>query len=158
MTAPEHPRKPTPKDPQHSAANEPAADEPLVPARDTPPEPTPPIVTPPTSIRPEPEPAAKPGQRSGQKVAALLGSLGALANKVRTEAPRKVREAREKRIAGRCVILTEVNGRQVAIGPYPNDGAARQDGSRVGGAPEVVELLSQTAFFGTHGDERSTLP
>lgn len=123
----------------------------------TPPEPAPPPISPATSPTPaRTGKAAESGQRAGQKVTALRAGAAALANKVRTEVPKKVREAREKRVAGRCVILTEVNGRQLAIGPYPNDQAAHQDTARVSGTPHVVELLPQTAYFGTQDGETIT--
>ena len=155
MTVPEDSRKPTPNDPHNPTDSDPFVVAPAEPV--TPPEPDPPPIspdTPPTPARTKL--AEEPGQRAGQKATALLAGAGALANKVRTAAPRKVREAREKLVAGRCVILTEVDNRQVAIGPYRNDAAARQDAARVSGAPHVAELLSQTAYFGTEGGESST--
>jgi hypothetical protein len=139
MTVPERSRKPTPNDPQNPTDSDPVVAGPAEPEPVTP-----------------PGPAEESGRRAGQKVTALLAGAGALAKMVRTEAPKKVREAREKRVAGRRVILTEVDGRRVAIGPYPNDAAARQDTARVSGAPHVVELLSQTAYFGTHDGESAT--
>jgi hypothetical protein len=157
MTVPEDPRKPTPNDPQNPTDSDPVVAGPAEPEPPTPPEQAPsPIspATPPTPARTEP--AEEPGRRTGQTVTALLAGVGTLANKVRTAAPKKVREAREKRVAGRRVILTEVDGRQVAIGPYSNDAAARQDTVRVSGAPHVVELLSQTAYFGTQDSESGT--
>ena len=81
------------------------------------------------------------------KAAALLAGAAAIANKVRQEAPRKVQEFREKRAAGRCVIVTEVDGRFLVIGPYKDDDAAQQDIFKVGGTAHVAELMSDTAFF-----------
>lgn len=81
---------------------------------------------------------------------AVLAGAAALANKIRTEAPKKVRAVQEKRAAGRCVILTEIGGRQVAIGPYSDDHAAQKDIARVTGAPQVAELLSRAAYFDSH--------
>ena len=83
------------------------------------------------------------------KAAALLAGVTALANKVREEAPKKVQEIREKRAAGRCVILTEVDGRATAIGPYPNTEAAQADVTNVGVNARVVELVPNSAFFDT---------
>jgi hypothetical protein len=105
-----------------------------------------------------PMPTEQPEQKEEQdedgggkmKAAALLAGAAALANKVRQEAPKKVQEIREKRVAGRCVILTEADGRSLAIGPYKNDEAAREDIFKVGGTPRVIELVSETAFFAPH--------
>ena len=92
------------------------------------------------------------------KVAALLAGAAALANKVRQKAPEKVQEIRQKRAAGRCVILTELDGRMAAIGPYSNDQAARQDIAKVTGAPRVIELVPQKAYFAAQGSEITALP
>ncbi len=81
------------------------------------------------------------------KAAAVVAGVAALANKVRQEAPKKVRQVRQKRAAGRCVILTEADGRYLVIGPYRSEDAARQDVFKVGGAPHVAELVSPAAFF-----------
>lgn len=81
------------------------------------------------------------------KAGALLAGAVAVANKVRQKAPAKVQEIREKRAAGRCVILTEFGGRSVAIGPYRDAEAARQATMKVAGAPRVVDLVSEKAFF-----------
>lgn len=97
---------------------------------------------------------------SGGKVtaAALIAGAAALANKLRKEAPKKAREVREKRAAGRCIILTEVSGRPVALGPYRDEQAARQDLTRVTGAPQVVELKSHAAYFGSPDSDRTNTP
>ena len=79
-------------------------------------------------------------------------------NKLRKEAPKKAREVREKRVAGRCILLTEMAGRPVAIGPYRDEQAARQDLTRVTGAPQVLELKSQAAYFGTPDSRPSVTP
>jgi hypothetical protein len=155
MTATEDPRKPTSHVPQSPPDAGPAAAAPPEPVTAAPPaapasEPAPPPTGPGT-----PAPgnraveAEEPARRAGQKVTALLTGAAALANKVRSEAPKKIREAREKHAAGHCVILTEVDGRAVAVGPYRNDQAAHEDAARVGGAPRVVELLTRTTYFGT---------
>jgi hypothetical protein len=65
---------------------------------------------------------------------------------------------REKRIAGRCILLTEAAGRPVAIGPYRDAQAARHDLTRVTGAPQVLELKSQAAYFGTPDSDPSVTP
>lgn len=104
---------------------------------------------------PIPQAGEEHARRAAQKVTALLTGAAALADKVRTEAPKKIREAREKRVAGQCVILTEVDGEAVAVGPYRNDHAARLDMARVSGSPRVAPLLSHTAYFDTQDDENS---
>jgi len=81
------------------------------------------------------------------KAAAVVAGAAAIANKVRKEAPKVVNQLRERRVAGRCVIVTEVDGRFLAIGPYKNEDAARGDVFKVGGTPHVAELVSDTAFF-----------
>ena len=106
-----------------------------------------------------------PPEESGQgvgpklKVAAVVAGAAALANKVRQEAPKKIREVREKRVAGRCVILTEVGGRPVVIGPYSDEQAARRDlAGGVAGAQQVVELQSRAAYFGSPDSSPRTRP
>jgi hypothetical protein len=81
------------------------------------------------------------------KAAAVVAGAAALANKVRQEAPKKIRQLREKRAAGRCVIVTEADGHYLAVGPYKDEDAARQALFKVGGTAHVAELLSTTAFF-----------
>ena len=151
-----------PTDPQEPSYDGPVAGEPLtvppVVSGDvaTPAEPVEPTGTA-SSTSPTPVSTEQAEQREGGKVkaAALLAGAAALANKVRQEAPKKVLEMREKRVAGRCVILTEADGRSLAIGPYKNDDAARQDIFKVGGAPRVIELVSDTAFFAPHESSRT---
>jgi hypothetical protein len=98
--------------------------------------------------------------RGGAKVkaAALVAGAAALVNKLRKEAPKKARQVREKRVAGRCVLLTEMAGRPVVIGPYRDEQAARRDLTRVTGAPQVLELKSQAAYFGTPDSDPSVTP
>ncbi len=112
---------------------------------ETPPE-TSPATPPETSPAPIPTEQledSEQGSGSTVKAAAVLAGTVALAKK----AAKKVQEIREKRAAGRRVILTEFGGRSVAIGPYGDDEAALQDTSKMAGAPRVVELLSGKAFF-----------
>ena len=105
----------------------------------------------------QPEESEK-GAGGKVKAAALLAGAAALANKVRQKAPEKVQEIRQKRAAGRCVILTELDGRTVAIGPYSNDQAARQDITKVTGAPRVIELVPQKAYFAAPPSDVTALP
>jgi len=162
MTVPRDPQNPAPYGDQAGA-------EPAVPARNTQPVSTGPAATPAGRSAVSPTPATTPGPRgtgegtesgTGTKVtaAALIAGAAALANKVRKEAPKKAREAREKRVAGRCIILTEVNGRPVALGPYRDEQAARQDLTRATGAPQVLELKSHTAYFGSPDNDHTTTP
>ena len=81
------------------------------------------------------------------KAAAIVATAAALANKARKEAPKVVNQLRERRVAGRCVIVTEVDGRFLAIGPYKNEDTARGDVFKVGGTPHIAELVTDTAFF-----------
>jgi hypothetical protein len=81
------------------------------------------------------------------KTGALLAGAAALANKVRHEAPRKVQQLREKRAEGRCVIVTEVDGRMLAIGPYKDEESAEPQAFKVGGTPRIVQLVTDAAFF-----------
>ena len=105
-----------------------------------------------------PESGTESGGGAKVKAAALVAGAAALVNKLRKEAPKKAREVREKRIAGRCILLTEVAGRPVAIGPYRDEQAARHDLTRVTGAPQVLELKSQAAYFGTADSDASLTP
>ena len=84
------------------------------------------------------------------KATALLAGVTAIVDKVREEAPKKVQQILEKRAAGRCVILTEQDGRTVAVGPYADREAAQADSSKVGSDARVVELVPESAFFGEH--------
>jgi hypothetical protein len=108
---------------------------------------------PPTVASPPPSPTEQTEPDDGGskvKTAAVLAGAAALANKVRHEAPKVLQQMREKRAAGRCVILTEADDRALAIGPYKNEEAARHDLFKVGGTSRVVELMSDTAFFAPH--------
>jgi len=159
-----------PQDPHNPASyGDPAGAEPAATARNTQPVSTGPAAAPAGRSAVSPTPATTPGPRgtaegtesgTGTKVtaAALIAGAAALANKVRKEAPKKAREAREKRVAGRCIILTEVNGRPVALGPYRDEQAARQDLTRATGAPQVLELKSQAAYFGSPDNDHTTTP
>jgi len=109
---------------------------------------TPTVASPPPSPNEQPEPGD--GGSSKAKTAVVLAGAAALANKVRHEAPKMLQQMREKRAAGRCVILTEADDHALAIGPYKNEDAARDDLFRVGGTTRVVELMSDTAFFAPH--------
>jgi hypothetical protein len=107
-------------------------------------------------------PSTPAGTGSGRgakvKAAALVAGAATLLNKLRKEAPKKAREVREKRVAGRCILLTEMAGHPVAIGPYRDEQAARHDLTRVTGAPQVLELKSQAAYFGTPDSNPSVTP
>jgi len=158
-----------PRDPQNAARSNPPNAEPTATLRNTQPVTTGPTPAPTSRSTASPTPTTTPASAplrtgegtesgSGTKItaAALIAGAAALANKVRKEAPKKAREVREKRVAGRCIILTEINGRPVALGPYRDEQAARQDLTRVTGAPQVLELKSQTAYFGTPPDSDRT--
>jgi hypothetical protein len=166
MTLPDDPQKPTQTEP---GVAEPAVSEPLAPVERAVSEPVAPAEpapvtsgslaeTPPTAVPAEGAEEPRPGGGRKGTVAAVLAGAAAVANKVRQEAPKKVKEIREKRAAGRCVILTEVEGRQVAIGPYRDDQTARQDLGTVTGAPRVVELMSPTAYLGQRHGGTATQP
>lgn len=177
MTVPRDPTARDPADPLGSgsvggpAASAPnTAGEPIPPAPTTAspvtdgsptPTPTAPSTTP--STPPSTPPGTGSPTESGSggakiKAAALVAGAAALVNKLRKEAPKKAREVREKRVAGRCILLTEMAGRPVAIGPYRDEQAARQDLTRVTGAPQVLELKSQAAYFGTPDSRPSVTP
>ena len=160
-----------PRDPQNAAHSNPSSAEPTPTVRNTQPVTTGPTAAPASRSTTSPTPATTPGSAprhageatesgSGTKItaAALVAGAAALANKVRKEAPKKAREVREKRVAGRCIILTEISGRPVALGPYRDEQAARQDLNRVAGAPQVLELKSQTAHFGSPNSGRTNTP
>lgn len=162
---------PMPRDPQNSAYDDRPNGEPTMAARNTQPVSTGRTAAPASRSVVSPAPATSPGSAprrtgegtesgSGGKVtaAALIAGAAALANKLRKEAPKKAREVREKRVAGRCVILTEVSGRPVALGPYRDEQAAREDLTRVTGAPRVVELKSHAAYFGSPDSDRANTP
>ena len=116
--------------------------------------PTPTAPSPPAGTGSPPE----SGRGAKVKAAALVAGAAALLNKLRKEAPKKAREVREKRIPGRCILLTEIAGHPVAIGPYRDEQAARHDLTRVSGAPQVLELKSQAAYFGPPDSDPSITP
>jgi hypothetical protein len=136
-------------------STEPIAGEPLI----TAPEPSdavpmaemaPPVAEPvPPAADPRPAASAPSENEAARKVktAAVVAGAAALANKVRKEAPKVVNQLRERRMAGRCVIITEVDGRFLTIGPYKNEDAARDRVFKVGGNPHVAEIVSDTTFF-----------
>ena len=159
MAASKNPRKPMPQDPSvaepaltEPALTEPVVTDPVVAGPDSAPD-LAPTTSGPTPLPPEApdhtEPAEQsdPGVGGKAKAAALLAGAAALANKVRQEAPKKVREIRQKRVAGRYVLVTGAP-REVAVGPYPDEEAARQDLVNFAEVPRVVELLSQPAYHG----------
>lgn len=180
MTAPDEPRKPTaddpivagptgpvtspePAPPPTSAATPPPQAEPGTPGEPVPPggQATPGETAPPSTGRTPPparteQPEGETGRKAGQQITALLAGAATLADKVRTEVPKRIREARENRVAGHCVIVTEVDGRQVVIGPYRDDHAAHLDTARVAGTAYVVALSSPTTYFATGDGESST--
>lgn len=97
------------------------------------------------------------------KIAAPVRNVATLARKVGkavagrgAEGGRAVagraRTMREKRVARRCVIVTESSGRPVVIGPYRDEEAARKDLARVPGAAQVAQLKAGTAFFAEGGE------
>jgi hypothetical protein len=154
MTQPSDPDQPTYGRERDPLVDSPEIVDPVVTEHVVPPQP-PPVagaeptpVTTPTPVRTERDDESGGGAGGKVRAAAVLAAAAALANKVRQEAPKRVQEIRQKRVAGRCVILAEVDGRQVAIGPYRDDQAARQDVAKVTGVPTVIELVSPAARFG----------
>jgi hypothetical protein len=165
MNIPPDPHDPTNRDPLETG---PAAPEPPRDATPTPPasvsavppptDPEPMTAAPPSPVRGEQPEQTGPGGRAKTKVAALVRGAAARMNKARKAlAGRSVaggrvvaghaRTIREKRIAGRCVIVTELGGHPVAIGPYRDERAARQDAARVPGAAQIAQLKPGTAYF-----------
>jgi hypothetical protein len=160
-----------PRDPQNPARSNAPSTDPTSTMRNTQSVATGPTAAPASTFTASPAPATTPRSApprtgegtesgSGTKItaAALLAGAAALANKVRKEAPKKAREVREKRVAGRCIILTEISGRPVALGPYRDEQAARQDLTRAAGAPQVFELKSPTAYFGPPNSDSANMP
>lgn len=111
-------------------------------------------------------PAAPPGSANGEqpaegpkaKLVAPVRSVAALAGKVgKAVAGRgasggravagRARTMREQRVARRCVIVTESGGRQVVIGPYRDEEAARKDLARVPAGAGVAQLKAASAYF-----------
>jgi hypothetical protein len=100
----------------------------------------------------EPQPQSDDVDSSGDggsrvKTAAVVAGAAAVANKMRQQAPKLLHQLRERRLAGRHVIVTEVDGRFLAIGPYKNEDQARKDSFKVGGTPHVAELVPDDSFF-----------
>jgi hypothetical protein len=110
---------------------------------------------PPTVSDVPPHAASTEEGGSKLKAGALIAGAAAVANKVRQEAPKQVQRLREKRAEGRCVIVTQVEGRWRAIGPYKDSQAAESDVFKVGGDAHVVELVTDAAFFGTTEESRA---
>jgi hypothetical protein len=113
-----------------------------------------PIVPPPAAVSVHQSPAVEPShdektehEGGKAKTAVAVAGVAALANKLRHEAPKKIQQLREKRAAGRCVIVSEAGGRHMAIGPYKDEETAREDLFKVGGTAHVAELVTTTAFF-----------
>jgi hypothetical protein len=95
-----------------------------------------------------PPPWESSGRSNKEKASALFAKAAALAGKLREETPKKVHELQEKRAAGRCVIVSEVGGRRVAVGPYPTAELARQalGPQATTASGEVVDLLTPAAY------------
>ncbi len=152
-----------PNNPNQPPYGDPVVAEPVI-AEPAPEAASPPGAPPAGAYEPvTPVPAEKPEESEGgvgdkAKSVALLAGAAALANKVRQKAPKKVQELREKRTAGRYVILSDVGGRQVAIGPYPDESAARQDTVKLAGVPHLIELVSQSAYFQPEEGGSAPLP
>lgn len=164
MTIPSDPHASTARDPYDAAAT-PEQSTPLGPGTagtsptpafppDAPAQPV--AATPPTPVPADESEESGPGVPAKVTAAAVVAGAAALANKIRKEAPNKIREAREKGVAGRYVILTEVDARPVAIGPYRKEEAARRDSAHLAGPPQVVELKSRAAHFGLPRSESTT--
>jgi hypothetical protein len=139
---------------------------------------------PPDTARHEPPdvPTAPPGSGDGEKpaeagsgggakskIAAPVRSAATLARKAgRTVVGRgaaggravagRARTMREKRVARRCVIVTESSGRPVVIGPYRDEEAAREDVARVPGAARVAHLKSATVYFAEAASGPTAVP
>jgi hypothetical protein len=147
-----------PNDPQQLNPEEPIPGDPLIEppdggtGRPSSVDPIGPPVAPPVSVietpTAEPSNGDKTEDEGGKaKVAVAVAGVAALANKVRQEAPKRIQQLREKRAAGRCVIVSEADGGYLAIGPYKDEEAAREDLFKVGGTAHVAELVTTTAFF-----------
>jgi hypothetical protein len=126
-------------------------------------------VAPPAPARGEQPAETGSGGGAKAKVTALVRGAAALAKKVgKAVAGRSVaggrvvagraRTIREKRDRGRCVIVTEIGGRPVAIGPYRDEQAARQDAARVPGAAQVAQLTSGAAYFAAYSGPTTASP
>jgi hypothetical protein len=90
-----------------------------------------------------------------EKAASVMSAATSFAKKVRREAPKKVQELKEQRASGRHVLLAERAGRTVAVGPYRDAETAQRSASKVTGANQIIELVSEAAFFAPEGGESS---
>jgi hypothetical protein len=134
---------------QHTAAASSAADPLLPPPVATSAATGPTVVPSPASD----ESSSTKDHRGGKvKAAGLIAAATALAGKLRTEVPKKVVDVREKRAVGQHVVMTELRGRVVAVGPYRNSSEAQAVTRRMAGTPTAVELVSERAFFSTSGE------
>jgi hypothetical protein len=124
---------------------------------------------PPAPTRGEQPAETGSGGGAKAKVTALVRGAAALANKVRRAVTGRgaaggrvvagrARTIREKRLARRCVIVTESGGRPVVIGPYRDEQAARQDAARVPGDAQVAQLKSGAAYFAEADSGPTTAP
>jgi poly-gamma-glutamate capsule biosynthesis protein CapA/YwtB (metallophosphatase superfamily) len=99
-------------------------------------------------------PSDNSGGGSKAKKAAFFAAATAFANTVRQEAPKKVREIREKRAAGRHVIVAEIGGRTVAVGPFPGGEDARRNAEKLSGTTRIVELVPASTYIPSTDDQR----
>ena len=79
---------------------------------------------------------------------ALLAGVGSALGRLRRDVPRAVQELQERRTAGRCVLLAQLDGRDVAIGPFAGEAAAREVAQELAaaGSTRIVEVLRPAAF------------
>jgi hypothetical protein len=127
-------------------------------------------VVPPALADGEQPPAeARSGGGAKAKVRALVRGAAALAKKVRRAVAGRgaaggrvvagrARTIREKRVARRCVIVTESGSGPVVLGPYRDEQAARKDAARVPGDAQVTRLTSGTAYFAEADSGPTTAP
>jgi len=73
----------------------------------------------------------------------LLTGAAALAEKARQDSA-EFAEAEGSRCQGRYVIITEVDGQEVAFGPYFDEEAARRELLRLDQPAKIVELYSRS--------------
>jgi poly-gamma-glutamate capsule biosynthesis protein CapA/YwtB (metallophosphatase superfamily) len=92
------------------------------------------------------------GGGSKAKKAAFVAAATAFANKMRQEGPKKVREIREKRAAGRHVIVADIGGRTVAVGPFPGGEDARRTAEKLSATTRVVELVPPSTYIPSADD------
>jgi hypothetical protein len=127
-------------------------------------------VVPPALADGEQPPAeARSGGGAKAKVRALVRGAAALAKKARRAVAGRgaaggrvvagrARTIREKRVARRCVIVTESGSGPVVLGPYRDEQAARKDAARVPGDARVTRLTSGTAYFAEADSGPTTAP